>query len=276
MKNSIRSLFVLLSLFSASYSFGQQRSPYRTDFGIDAPITGALIIGTAVGLNGMQKKDGISDGEAFALRREGVNRFDRFAVGYSSESAKRISDYPFYGSLAAPVALFLLDRDMSKKFGQLGALYIQTLAVTGTLFTSTVALVERSRPLAYNASLDIDKRSNRNSTNSFFAGHTAATATATFFMAKVFNDFHPNSQARPYVWAAAAAVPATVGYLRLRAGKHFLSDNLVGYAVGAGAGILVPHLHKVNRSGKGFSLLPVQGFTPNGYSYSGFSLTRQL
>ncbi|QIL76026.1 phosphatase PAP2 family protein [Hymenobacter sp. HDW8] len=276
MRNSIRSLFVLLTLFSASSSFGQQRSPYRTDVGIDAPITGALLLGTAIGLNGMQKKDGLTEGEAYALRQENVNRFDRFSAGYYSESAKRVSDYPFYGSLAAPVALLLLDRDMNKKFGQIGALYIQTLAVTGTLFTSTVALVERSRPLAYNTALDLNQRSNRNSTNSFFAGHTAATATATFFAAKVFNDFHPNSAARPYVWAAAAAVPATVGYLRLRAGKHFLSDNLLGYAVGAGAGILVPHLHKVKRNGKGFSLVPLQGFTPNGYSYSGFSLTRQL
>jgi uncharacterized membrane protein YoaK (UPF0700 family) len=276
MRNISCLLFILVTLCTSSPGFGQQRSPYRTDFAIDAPITGALIIGTAVGLNGMKRKDGLTDGEAFALRREDVNGFDRFAAGYYSESAKRISDYPFYGSLAAPVALFLLDKDMNKKFGQLGALYIQTLAVTGTLFTSTVALVERSRPLAYNSSLELDQRSNRNSTNSFFAGHTAATATATFFMAKVFNDFHPNSTARPYVWAAAAAVPATVGYLRLRAGKHFLSDNIVGYAVGAGAGILVPHLHKANRSGKGFSLIPLQGFTPNGYSYSGFSLTRQL
>ena len=29
-----------------------------------------------------------------------------------------------------------------------------------------------------------------------------------------------------------------------KAGQHFLSDNLIGYAVGAGVGILVPQLHK--------------------------------
>jgi hypothetical protein len=47
-----------------------------------------------------------------------------------------------------------------------------------------------------------------------------------------------------------------VGYLRLKAGKHFLSDNLLGYAVGASAGILVPHLHK-KASTLGLQITPV-------------------
>ena len=33
-------------------------------------------------------------------------------------------------------------------------------------------------------------------------------------------------------------------YLRVRAGKHFLTDVIAGYAVGATIGILVPHLHR--------------------------------
>ena len=46
------------------------------------------------------------------------------------------------------------------------------------------------------------------------------------FTAKVFNDFNPDSPARPFVWAGAVAVPAYVGYLRTKAGKHFLTDNI--------------------------------------------------
>jgi membrane-associated phospholipid phosphatase len=34
--------------------------------------------------------------------------------------------------------------------------------------------------------------------------------------------------------------------LRYGGGKHFFSDIIVGYAVGAAIGILVPQLHKVN------------------------------
>ena len=57
------------------------------------------------------------------------------------------------------------------------------------------------------------------------------------------------------MWAGAALVPAAVGYLCLKAGQHFLSNNLVGYAVGAGIGILVPQLHKKGSSSS-FSISP--------------------
>jgi membrane-associated phospholipid phosphatase len=101
----------------------------------------------------------------------------------------------------------------------------------------------------------LEERLHKYAENSFFAGHTAATASVAFFTAKVFHDLHPGSPWRPVVWGAAAAVPATVGYLRLRAGKHFLSDNIVGYAVGATIGILVPELHKRNQQ-TGWKLTP--------------------
>jgi membrane-associated phospholipid phosphatase len=48
----------------------------------------------------------------------------------------------------------------------------------------------------------------------------------------------------PYVWATAAAFPLVTGILRLTAGKHYPSDVLVGYLVGAATGILVPFAHQ--------------------------------
>ena len=147
---------------------------------------------------------------------------------------------------------------MRKDAWQVGALYLETMAVTGALFTITNGLTERARPLTYGEQVPLDERMRKNALNSFYAGHTAATATATFFFAKVFYDYHPNSAANIAVWATAAAAPAAVGYLRLKAGKHFLSDNLIGYSVGALVGVGVPQLHKLYRSG-GFSLAPVIG-----------------
>jgi membrane-associated phospholipid phosphatase len=66
-----------------------------------------------------------------------------------------------------------------------------------------------------------------------------------------------------------------VAYFRLQAGKHFLSDNIVGYAVGATMGVVVPQLHRVaGRHGISFS--PLQGVNVNGYSYSGLLVSKQL
>ena len=129
------------------------------------------------------------------------------------------------------------------------------MAITGAMFSISAGAIQRSRPLVYGSAAPMEKRMDKDSQRSFYAGHTAATATATFFLAKVFQDFNPDSKAKPFVWAAAALVPASVGYLRLRGGQHFLSDNLIGYALGAGVGILVPQLHKKG-STTNFSLSP--------------------
>ncbi|WP_299755907.1 phosphatase PAP2 family protein [uncultured Pontibacter sp.] len=257
----ILSILCLLTFLTGS-TYAQDDSPYKTSFKVDAPIIAAGMGLSAYGLSLMQDKSGLSEEQIIALSKNDVNGFDRFSAGYDSENAKKISDFPFYGSFATPF-LMLLNDNVGNKAGQVLVLYVETMAVTGALFTMTNGNVERTRPLVYSSEVDISEKNDANARNSFYAGHTAATASATFFAAKIFHDFNPDSRARPYVWAAAAAVPAAVGYLRLKAGKHFLSDNLLGYAMGAAAGILVPQLHK-KANKRNISLVPVSGKYFNG------------
>ncbi|MBT8218659.1 MAG: phosphatase PAP2 family protein, partial [Bacteroidia bacterium] len=47
----------------------------------------------------------------------------------------------------------------------------------------------------------------------------------------------------PVVWTTAIAVPALTGLLRTRAGKHFYTDVIVGFVVGAAVGYLIPEIH---------------------------------
>ena len=253
----------------------QSPSPYQTSFKKDGLITLGLAGVNTAGLLLIRSKTGLSQAEVLALRQSDVNGFDRFSAGWYDENARTISDYIFAGSLVGTPLFLGLNQDTRARAGQVAGLYLQTMATAGAVFTMTAGTVYRQRPLSYSTKATITERRRQNATNSFFAGHTATTAAATFFAAKVYHDFHPDSRARPYVWAVAAAIPATVGYYRLKAGKHFLSDNLLGYTVGAAAGILVPHLHKTRGNGS-TSLLPIQGLTPNGASYGGLLLTHQL
>jgi hypothetical protein len=146
------------------------------------------------------------------------------------------------------------------------------MAVTGTLFTMATGTVYRSRPYVYQPFKgpnypDNSLRRDKNSQRAFYAGHTAATAAATFFTAQVFSDFNPDSKLKPVIWVVAAATPALVGYLRYKAGMHFLSDNILGYGLGAAAGILIPKWHRVKGSDK-LSIVPEAG-----KDYQGMSLT---
>lgn len=233
-------LFLLLITVAAQ---AQNDSPYKTSFKVDAPIiAGSLGLGF-LGVKMIQNKDGLTAQEVAMKSKSDVGRFDRFVAGNFSERADKDSYIPFYASFAAPVVM-LLNKNEGKKAGQVLVLFTESMAITGAMFSLTAGGIERSRPLVYSTAAPLEKRMDSDSQRSFYAGHTAATATATFFLAKVYQDFNPGSKATPYVWAGAALVPAAVGYMRLKAGQHFLSDNLLGYAIGAGVGILVPQLHK--------------------------------
>ncbi|WP_044514259.1 phosphatase PAP2 family protein [Hymenobacter sp. DG25B] len=253
----------------------QAPSPYHTRFAVDAPITAGLGAVSGLGLYLISQKHGPSDEELAGLDRNALPRMDRFAAGKYSEDAILVSNILCYGSLAMAPGLLALNSDMRGRYGQVAGLYLESMSATAALFTMSAGTVYRNRPFLYGTEGPANKRKSRIATNSFFAGHTAHAATATFFAAKVFHDFHPDSPVEPFVWGAAAIIPAAVGYARIEAGKHFLTDNLVGYAVGATMGIVVPQLHKT--AGRtGLSVMPIQGLNANGYSYGGLLLTQRL
>lgn len=243
-------VFSFFSLGGVGQEINKNPSPYKTGWA-DAAISAGGIGLSYWGLTIMKGKEAVTEEELRQIdedletAKQDIAAFDRWAAGYYNEQAEKWSDYPFYGSFALPL-LFLIPEETRAHAPQIGLLYLETMAITGALFTQTNARVNRMRPAVYNATAGKAVRMDDKSKNAFYGGHTSATAAATFFAAKVFNDFFPDSPARPYIWASAAVVPAGVAVLRTRAGKHFLSDNIIGYAIGAGAGMLVPQLHKNN------------------------------
>ena len=264
----------LLSTNAPSAMAQSGASPYHTRFAVDAPITAALVGGSLLGLYRIQQKDGLSDAQLAALSKNDVPAIDRFSAGWYSDAAQTKSDYLCYGSIAAVPIVLALNPNARAHYGQVAGLFVQTMLATDAIFTNVTASFPRNRPYLYGPEGG-GGRSGKIATSSFFAGHTAHTATATFFMAKVFADFNPDSPARPYVWGVAAVLPAAVAYYRIEAGKHFLTDNLVGYTLGTTMGILVPQLHKV--AGRhGMSVVPMQGLNANGYAYSGVWLSKRL
>lgn len=264
----------LLTAAAPTVSAQQADSPYHTRFAVDGPVILGLGAASGFGLYRVQQKSGLSDVELANLKKSDVPGFDRWSAGYYSESAQTASDFLCYPTLLIAPGLLALNNQVRSRYGQVAALYLETMLASDALFTTSVGNIYRYRPYLY-GSEGGSGRSGKIATNSFFAGHTAHTATATFFAAKVMHDFNPGYAGEAYVWGAAAVVPAAVAYYRIQAGKHFLSDNIVGYTVGATMGILVPQLHK-KKNGAGVSLAPMQGVNVNGYAYSGMLLTKRL
>lgn len=276
MKNTfILSLLVFFSLTSVAQ---KSVSPYEWDWVRDGIWMGAGLAGTIGGYSLIINKDDITETELAKImaNKDDINFMDRWLEGNYSEEAITYSYIPFGIAFAAP-ALLLFDDKINDDAALVMGLYLESLSTTAALYTITAGLANRSRPYVYNENeeeIPLGKRLKNNGQRSFYSGHVAATASAAFLAAKVFHDYHPDSPALPYVWAGAATLPAVVGFYRLKAGQHFLTDVLLGYALGAGAGILIPELHKTKN--EKIDVYPTSGinnFTGDRYSGMAFRYT---
>ncbi|GEQ86525.1 hypothetical protein ULMS_20330 [Patiriisocius marinistellae] len=276
-------LLPLLFIFGLLTSNAQSESPYEWDWTRDGIWTGAALGGSALGLYLIGEKDDIDEAEFARIQNDlqndavDINFLDNWVIGKHDEDASKISDIPFAISFAAPFAM-LFDDEINDHTGQYLGLYIESLATTAAMYSITAGLVNRSRPYVYDDSGEtgLDRRKSNNGQRSFYSGHVAATATATFFMAKVYSDFNPDASTfgKVAIWGGAAALPATVGYFRMEAGQHFLTDVLLGYALGAATGILVPELHKKRMDGVSF--YPTGGRNFMGDEYKAMALKVQF
>ncbi|WP_178988403.1 phosphatase PAP2 family protein [Winogradskyella schleiferi] len=271
MKIIIASLFITL-LNLPSLAQQKSTSPYEWKWKRDGIWTAAGLGASYYGLSLIRNKDDLTPAELQSVmeKQDDINFIDRWVAGNNSDNARSISDIPFALSFAAPFAL-LFDDEVNDHTAQVLGIYLESMATTGALYTITAGLANRSRPYVYNTENSDFRRLSKNGQRSFYSGHVAATATATFFSAKAFQDFNPDSAGIPYVWAGAAILPAAVGYLRLQAGEHFLTDVLLGYGLGALAGYYIPELHK-RKDEMNLGLTPVMGRTRFGDTYQALSL----
>jgi len=244
---------------------------YKLNWAVDAPITAVGSIWSGYAFTKIYGKDPIPEEKIAALDKNDINGFDRWAAGKRDEKVEDMSDYLFYGSMPLPALLFI-DKKIRKDAAKVGFLYWESFAITGMLYTGSTYFTNRYRPETYDNSLSISERTNGNYKNSFFAGHVAVVANATFFMAKVYHDYHPESNFRYVLWGTAAVATGTMVYMRHVAGKHFPSDLIVGTAVGTLSGILVPHFHKL-RKGKDQTWSIGPSINPYDASGAGLSFT---
>ena len=264
----ILTLMLLMTMFSSQAYCQYTDSPekksakdktehmYNIRPWIDIPAT---VIFAGVSVNGFRiiyGRDTIPTATVFTLNKNDINKFDRSVTDNYSEKAKSTSDLFFYGSMPLPLFL-LLDKNIRKDGLRVGLLYVQALGFTGVFYTTSAMIANRYRPITYNPGVPMSVRTSGGNKNSFPGGHPALVATSTFFMAKVYADYHPDMKYKWALYTAAAGLTVTTAYLRLKAGYHFKTDLIAGVAVGTLSGILVPHLHK-NKAMKGakLTLLP--------------------
>ncbi len=221
---------------------------YRINrWGSAGTIVGAQVL-NYFGTQGILNKDEIPLSTLTSLNPGDVNAFDRGALSLNHENYldfRHQSDILLYTTVALPFVL-AIDNKIRAQYLDYVLLYLKTFLVTDLAYSwGPPQFIDRYRPITYYDEIEIDERTASTNRTSFFSGHTSATASSLFFMAKAYSDFHPELGGKKwYLYGGATVVTGYMGYLRYRALKHFPTDIIVGAVIGAAGGVLIPHWHK--------------------------------
>ena len=249
-------LILLLSATICNISAGERDSlrqkVYHINYYVDVPVTIVGITTASLGFALVDRKPPLDSLTIIGLDANDINRFDRSATWQDPEFApvsRKISDATLAISNALPFFL-LLNKRIRQDWADVLLLFLETQAIVGNLYSwGSVVHIDRIRPLVYNPDIPWEEKTGIRTKNAFYSGHTSMSASASFFTAKVYCDYHPELGNKKFlIYSLALVPPALTGFFRYKGLKHFPTDVITGLVVGASAGILIPHLHKKMKS----------------------------
>jgi hypothetical protein len=228
---------------------------YHVNYPIVSVIIGGGMVADVLGVKRIRNKPSLTLADITYLSSPGqvakINSIDRWGLRQKAsdrEKFEKLSNNGLAGMVFLP-CLLLFDKKIQKDWGDLLLIYVEghTLTLTNYCYNYVgPTFIERYRPRTYYSEFTDAARESGENRNSFYSGHVASTAYSTFFMAKVYSDYHPDlsTGGKVLIYSAATLPPLLMAYWRTKALAHFPTDNAVGLVFGAAIGILVPQLHK--------------------------------
>lgn len=228
---------------------------YRINYFVEGSIIAVGMVGDLFAIPRLKNKAVLTDEElAFAnsdQQKNLIHTVDKWALEQPAANRdlwKKVSDYGQIGIFLLP-SLLMIDKKIRKDWLRLLFMYVEGHTVTFTFYNYSPLgpwFQNRYRPAVYYPELGAGTQKESGNRNSFYSGHVASCAYSTFFMVKVYCDYHPEIRGMKYLLYLAACVPPLfMGYARIRSLDHFPSDVAVGFGLGAIIGIVVPALHKI-------------------------------
>jgi membrane-associated phospholipid phosphatase len=176
--------------------------------------------------------------------------------GRQSTGAARTSDSLIAVTIATPVAA-ALGKGISPRFLNTGIVYGETLSANLLLNSLSKFLFRRPRPYTYRY-MD-DSAADDDWYVSFYSGHSSTAFSTAVSGSYLFAESAPNRASRVAMWGAELTLASATAMLRVRAGKHYYSDVVVGMLMGVGLGIGVPVLHGARYRPEAMELIAAGG-----------------
>jgi membrane-associated phospholipid phosphatase len=242
---------VLMPAYSITNQKDTTFSPYYVNYWVTGTICGVGILVNSTGISNVMHKKDLSQSEMAGINRGALNGFDSWALDLDPTQIKTYNSYSntINTTLILLPALLLFDKNIRSDWLDILLMYTEVTFITSNFFNYSFlgpSYQSRFRPITYYNQLTYDERRTGNNRNSFYSGHVASAAAITFFMAKVYSDYNPEIGDNKYLLYAAALVPPLItGYCRVKSLNHFPSDVMVGLAIGALMGIVIPEFHRI-------------------------------
>ena len=239
---ALLTLLLFFNITATSPSTAQEKK-YEWNTKKDVPLLGIGTAGTVTSLVLRSQNTPLGMEHINDLNFEPLFGVDQGATENYSLSSQQTSDILLTASYALPLSTLLIP-EARQDMGIISIMLGESILINETLTGITKNLVNRPRPYAFNTNLDDEIRTADDNNLSFFSGHTSYTAMFTFFSAQVLNTYIENPTTRAIIWTGAVLWPAATGYFRYDGGKHFVTDVVVGYVVGAAVGYFIPKIHR--------------------------------
>jgi len=193
---------------------------------------------------------------------------EELVSGYG-DRARHASDVLAFGLLPAGLAAHQIlgaraGGDVDAGFVDL-LLVAEAASLASVLNQAVKYAVGRERPFVHHRNWrDPDRRPDADDNLSFYSGHTTlafslAAASGTVSSLRGY-------AGAPWVWAGGLGAATAVGYLRIAADRHYLTDVLAGAALGTAIGIAVPRLLHGRERGPGASAQAATAPIPVGFA----------
>ena len=223
----------------------------------------------------LQDKPKLTAADFAALDPNDVKGIDRVALSRDLDKHKQAiiqSDYIFNTGQWLPFGLFIWKKYRRDWF-DISLMYLESQVAQGLFYGYAPfgpTAVDRFRPSVYYDQLSQESRSDGNERNSMFSGHVSTAATGFYFFARMIDDYNPQFTGgqRALIYTGATLPSLLMGWLRIKALKHYPTDVFVGLGVGALSGIGVPSVHKwwKKRHRSRLALQPVYAPGAGGFS----------
>lgn len=155
-----------------------------------------------------------------------------------NKSISDLSDYFLGLNIALPI---ITNFNSFKENNSLYIIYLENLLSTFALTSLVKTTFKRARP--FNFFKNDFENSRKDDFYSFFSGHSSLAFSSAIFNCIIFSKLNANSEYKNLVWILSLTNSSITAFLRVLAGKHFISDVIVGAIIGSSVAYLITEIH---------------------------------